>query len=175
MGLIGFPNAGKSTLVSRISRAKPRIADYPFTTLKPNLGVVKVDLERSYVIADLPGLIEGAADGAGLGIQFLKHIERCSVFVFLITQDLDETRTPLSDFEALRIELKRYNPKLLNRPYIIALSQIDRPEVQDHLIELRAQRTEEIYPISAVTGAGLDELHRAISKELRAADKWVDA
>lgn len=174
VGLIGFPNAGKSTLVSRLSRAKPRIADYPFTTLKPNLGVVKVDLEKSYVIADLPGLIEGAADGAGLGIQFLKHIERCKLFLFLVTQDIDETRNPLSDFEALRNELKKYNPKLLERPYIIALSQTDRPEVMEQLTELRARRREDIHPISAVTGFGLEPLRREIANQLRESGTWSE-
>ena len=123
VGLVGFPNAGKSTLISRISRAKPKIADYPFTTLEPNLGVVRVDVDRSYVVADMPGLIEGASDGLGLGHRFLKHIERTALFLFVITQDLDPERTPIDDFNTLRAELARYDSQLAQRHFIVALSQ----------------------------------------------------
>lgn len=172
VGLVGFPNAGKSTLISRISRAKPKIAGYPFTTLVPNLGVVSVDTDRSYVVADMPGLIEGAADGAGLGHQFLRHIERTALFVFLITQDYDPERAPAGDLRALRRELERYDPTLLERPYLVVLSQCDRPDVRAQLDDLEAELGEDILPISAVTGDGLDALHKAIADHLTRAGRW---
>lgn len=174
VGLVGFPNAGKSTFVSRVSRARPKIADYPFTTLEPNLGVVRVDDERSYVIADMPGLIEGAADGAGLGHQFLRHIERTSLFVFLVTQDLAPDRSPLSDLRALRHELGCYEESLLDRPYIVVLSQADRPEVLEQEAELREALEGEapLFVMSAVTGAGVDDVLHAISQRLLEAGRW---
>jgi GTPase len=174
VGLVGFPNAGKSTLISRISRARPKVADYPFTTLTPNLGVVAADEHRSFVVADMPGLIEGAAEGAGLGIQFLKHIERTTVFVFLVTQDLEPGRTPAGDLVALRHELERYDPALLERPWLVALSQTDRPEVLEQELEVRqaAQGSGGVYPISAVTGSGLTPLLRALATILEAAGHW---
>ncbi len=173
VGLVGFPNAGKSTLISRISRAKPKIAGYPFTTLVPNLGVVSVDVDRSYVVADMPGLIEGAADGAGLGHQFLRHIERTALFVFLITQDYDPERDPAGDFRALRRELGRYDPALLDRPYIVVLSQCDRPDVREQLDDLQAElELPDIIPISAVTGDGLDALRKAIADTLNRSGRW---
>jgi len=173
VGLVGFPNAGKSTLISRISRAKPKIADYPFTTLVPNLGVVSVDVDRSYVVADMPGLIEGAADGAGLGHQFLRHIERTALFVFLITQDYDPERDPATDFRALRRELGRYDEALLERPFLVVLSQCDRPDVREQLDDLKTELGfEHILPISAVTGDGLDGLHKAIADQLSQAGRW---
>ena len=133
VGLIGLPNAGKSTLISRISGARPKIADYPFTTITPNLGVVRVDVDRSYVVADMPGLIKGAAEGAGLGHQFLRHIERTGLFIFMVTQDLEPGRTPLGDYETLRNELLRYDPTLLERPYLVVMSQCDRPDVLEQV------------------------------------------
>jgi len=174
VGLVGFPNAGKSTLVSRMSRARPRIADYPFTTLRPNLGMVRVDEERSYVIADMPGLIRGAAEGAGLGIRFLKHIERCSLFVFLVTQDLEPGRDPLGDFRALREELGRYQPLLLKRPYLVVLSQMDRPEVSEQLSALQEALKEEpaLLGLSAITGQGLKELQAAVAQALLDSGRW---
>lgn len=173
VGLVGFPNAGKSTLVSRISRARPKIADYPFTTLRPNLGVVRVDDMRSYVVADIPGLIEGAADGAGLGIRFLKHIERTRLFVFLVTQDYAPGRSPVEDYRKLCRELERYDAELLQRPQIVALSQVDRPDVAEQLDAVReALPGVTVLPISAVTGAGLPELQRAIAEVLVARGRW---
>ncbi len=173
VGLVGFPNAGKSTLIARISRARPKIADYPFTTLRPNLGVVRVDDARSYVMADMPGIIEGAAEGAGLGHTFLRHIERTAIFLFLITQDLDPERNPVADFQALRRELGDYDPELLERPYMVVLSQCDRPEVSEQLEAVReALPGETVLPISAVTGLGLDALLRAVSGALLASGKW---
>ena len=173
VGLVGFPNAGKSTLVSRVSRARPKIADYPFTTLKPNLGVVHVADDRSYVVADLPGLIEGAADGHGLGHQFLRHVERTSLFLFLVTQDLDPSRDPLADYLALRNELGRYEPELLERPHFVVLSQCDRPEVAEQLDAVRAGLEGlDVIPISAVTGDGVRALLDRVSKALVEAGRW---
>jgi len=173
VGLVGFPNAGKSTLVSRVSRARPKIADYPFTTLRPNLGVVRVDDARSYVVADIPGIIEGAAEGAGLGFQFLRHIERTSLFLFLVTQDLEPGRSPEADYHALRSELGRYDAGLLERPHLVVLSQIDRPEVREQLDELRvALGGVEVLGVSAVTGEGLQSLLSAVAKCLVFAGRW---
>jgi GTP-binding protein len=175
VGLVGFPNAGKSTLVSVMSRARPKIADYPFTTLSPNLGVVRVDDDRSYVMADIPGIIEGAADGAGLGLRFLKHIERTGLFLYLITQDLDPARDPLSDFRALRKELGQHDPALLSRPALVVLSQADRPEVEGMSDEVRAALEpdgHEVLVISAVSGAGMDALRRAIAQRLAGRGRW---
>ena len=175
VGLVGFPNAGKSTFVSRISRARPKIADYPFTTLQPHLGVVSVDTERSYVVADMPGLIEGAAEGAGLGHQFLRHLERTALFVFLVTQDMTPGRTPMSDFLALRSELGRYEPELLERPFIVVLSQADRPEVAEQYEELRASLKDvPVFQMSAVTGFGVDDVLHAIAAQLEASGRWSD-
>ncbi|MEE2787813.1 MAG: GTPase ObgE [Myxococcota bacterium] len=174
VGLVGFPNAGKSTLISRLSRAKPKIADYPFTTLQPQLGVVRIDDERSFVIADMPGLIEGAADGAGLGHRFLKHIERTALFVFVITQDLHPDRTPVADYRILRTELEKYDAQLGHRPFIVALSQCDRPDVLEMLDQVRTDLGDEIevIAISSVSGLGLDNLRRTISRLLLESGKW---
>src|ERR1700677_3064373 len=123
VGLVGFPNAGKSTLISRISAARPKIADYPFTTLEPNLGVVKMDDYRSFVVADIPGIIEGAHEGHGLGIQFLRHIERTKLLVHLV--DMSETgRDPIHDFETLLVELESFDESLAKRPMLVAASKI---------------------------------------------------
>ncbi|MCA9525278.1 MAG: GTPase ObgE [Myxococcales bacterium] len=174
VGLVGFPNAGKSTLISRISRARPKVADYPFTTLEPNLGVVRVDDGRSYVVADIPGIIEGAAEGAGLGFQFLRHIERTALFLFLVTVDYGEGRDPVQDLRTLRAELERYDDTLLERPWFVLLSQCDRPDVPEWADPLRASLPAdvELFEISAVTGAGLDALLTRISRHLNAIGRW---
>ncbi len=174
VGLVGFPNAGKSTLISRISRAQPKVADYPFTTITPNLGVVRVDVDRSYVVADMPGLIEGAADGVGLGHQFLKHIERTALFLFLVTQDMEPGRDPIQDLETLQRELRLYDDQLTRRDYIVVLSQCDRPDVHEQLDDLRAAVPDEIevVAISSVTGMGLDRLQQVVANALLDAGKW---
>lgn len=172
VGLVGFPNAGKSTLISRLSRARPKIADYPFTTLVPNLGVVRVDDDRSYVLADIPGLIEGAAEGAGLGIRFLKHLERTRVFVFLLTQDLAPNRSPAEDYQTLRRELGKYDASLLERPFIVALNQVDRTDVREMADEVEAAIGLPVLRVSAVSGEGLDGLRRAVANALASTGRW---
>ena len=130
VGLLGFPNVGKSTFISRVSRARPKIADYPFTTLVPNLGVVQMSDERHFVIADIPGLIEGAAEGAGLGLQFLRHVERCRVLLHIVeaTYTTGPERTPLGDYRIINAELARYAPELANKPQIVVLNKVDATE-----------------------------------------------
>jgi GTP-binding protein len=165
VGLVGFPSVGKSTLISRVSKAKPKIADYPFTTLQPHLGLVYQGPNQSFVMADLPGLIEGASLGAGLGIQFLKHIERCRVIIHVVEMDSLEDRDPFSDFEIINKELESYNLDLLKRPMIVAASKMDMPEASEKLSHFMQQIGEsyEVYPISSITGEGLDRLcHRAM-------------
>ena len=161
VGLLGFPNVGKSTFIARVSRARPKIADYPFTTLTPNLGVVSRDVDRSFVVADIPGLIEGAAEGAGLGHRFLKHVERCRVLLHLLSVDPDPEREPGRDFVTLMSELRRFDPELAARPMIVAVSKVDLPDaascVEDVTASLRAQGYEgPVLELSAVTGAGIE-------------------
>jgi len=171
VGLVGFPNAGKSTLISRISAARPKIADYPFTTLVPNLGVVKMDDYRSYVVADIPGIIEGAHEGHGLGIQFLRHIERTRLLVHLV--DVSETgRDPVNDFEVLMGELESFSEGLAKKPMILAPSKMDAVasmDVVEKLREIAASRGMQFIPISSATGAGIDELKYAMSAAIFAA------
>ena len=161
VGLLGFPNAGKSTLIARASRARPKIADYPFTTLVPNLGVVSLPGERSFVIADIPGLIEGAAEGAGLGHQFLRHVERCPVLLHIVEDSFTtgDDRSPLADYDVLCAELARYAPALADKPQVVALNKIDAgthgATVEDHVAGFAA-RGVELLPMSAATGEGVD-------------------
>ena len=163
VGLLGFPNVGKSTFIAHVSRARPKIADYPFTTLVPNLGVVRLDDERTLVVADIPGLIEGAAEGAGLGHRFLKHVERTRVLLHLL--DASPLRgpdhDPLSDFDALCRELARYAPELADRPQVVALSKLDLTEVRERLsdlVEAFAKRGIRLFGLSAATGEGIREV-----------------
>jgi GTP-binding protein len=160
VGLVGFPNAGKSTLISRISAAKPKIADYPFTTLIPNLGVVKMPGGDSFVVADIPGLIEGAHQGAGLGHEFLRHVERTRVLIHVIDMAGSEGRDPLEDFKAINRELEAYNPDLARRPQVVAANKMDLPGAGEYLQSMRPALGEEfeVFPISAVTGEGVDKL-----------------
>ena len=160
VGLVGFPNAGKSTLVSAVSAARPKIADYPFTTLEPALGVVKVGDYGSFVIADIPGIIEGASEGRGLGTRFLKHIERNALLLFVLPAADDD---PLAAYRVLEAELERFNPELLEKPRAVALSKLDLVAEADRPAAEAALRAGlpdavELYPLSAVTGEGVPDL-----------------
>lgn len=168
VGLVGFPSVGKSTLLSVVSAAKPKIADYHFTTLVPNLGVVETDDGRSFVMADLPGLIEGAHSGVGLGHQFLRHIERTRVIVHVIDMAAMEGRDPFEDYETINQELKEYNLRLLERPQIIVANKMDMPGAEENLQEFRKKLNKdvEIFPISALTRKGLRDLLFAIADKL---------
>lgn len=167
VGLVGFPNAGKSTLISRVSGAKPKIANYPFTTLVPNLGVVDLEDGRGFVMADIPGLIEGAHAGAGLGHHFLRHISRCKVLVHLVDLAPFEERDPVHDFEVIERELALYDPELAVRPRLVAGNKIDMPGAAEKLELLRKElepKGYKVFGISAVTGEGVDQLLQAIVK-----------
>lgn len=160
VGLVGFPNAGKSTLISRVSAARPKIADYPFTTIAPNLGVVRVDEGRSFVMADIPGLIESAHTGAGLGYQFLRHTERTRLLVHVLDTAGTEGRDPVKDFDTINRELALYDPALAARPMVVAANKMDLPGAQENLTRLRQALGDgyEIFPISALSGEGLSPL-----------------
>lgn len=171
VGLVGFPNVGKSTLLSRLTHARPEIANYHFTTLTPNLGVVSVPGIREFVIADIPGLIEGAAEGAGLGHEFLKHIERTRVLVHMVDGASVEGRDPVEDIRAINKELGEYDPVLLKKPQIIVLNKLDalqedREAVLDRVREAFKEENYPVYGISAVTGEGLKELLYAMQDAL---------
>jgi GTP-binding protein len=162
IGLVGYPNAGKSTLLSRTSSAKPKIASYPFTTLAPSLGVVRLDTERNFVVADLPGLIDGAHEGTGLGHDFLRHIERTKMLIHVIDAAGVDGRTPIQDYEQINTELELYSPRLIRLPQLIALNKIDLPDSQANLAELKAYfGKRRVFPISAMTGEGVSQLLRA--------------
>ena len=172
VGLVGFPNAGKSTLISRISAARPKIADYPFTTLTPNLGVVGLSGERSFVVADVPGLIEGAHRGLGLGHQFLRHLERTKVLVHLVDLSSLTTRDPVDDLDVLRRELELFAPTLAAKPQIVAANKIDALDDEERAASLERRAGElglPFYRISAVTGAGLPELQEEMWRQVAAA------
>lgn len=166
VGLLGYPNVGKSTLVAHVSRVRPKIADYPFTTLVPNLGVVSLPLgsrssNRSFVLADVPGLIEGAHQGLGLGHRFLRHLMRTRVLIHLLEVSYDPERSPLRDYEVLREELQRYDAQLAERPQLVTLAKLDLPETREQLPALRAafaRRGIKLWAISAATGEGVAEL-----------------
>lgn len=165
VGLVGYPNVGKSTILSLLSAAKPKIANYHFTTLKPNLGVVRVGEEQSFVLADIPGLIEGASEGIGLGHDFLKHVERTSVLVHVLDVSGSEDRDPIDDFYKINQELKGYNEKLETKPQIIAANKMDIPTSLKELERLRQEfepKGYTIYPVSAATGEGINELKYGI-------------
>ena len=158
VGLVGLPSVGKSTFLSKVSRAKPKIADYHFTTLSPNLGVVKALDGRSFVMADLPGLIEGASNGAGLGDKFLRHIERCKVLAHIIDMSAAEGRDPYDDFVTINKELEKFSKKLMAKPMIIIANKMDIPSSIDNLKEFKKKVKNEIFEISAIDGVGLDRV-----------------
>ena len=171
VGLLGKPNAGKSTLLSRLSRARPEIANYPFTTKYPNLGRVEIDLDRSFIMADIPGLIEGAHAGVGLGHEFLRHVERAGLLVHLVEPAPDDGTRPLDNYHAIRRELGEYNETLVARPEIVAVTKADLPEAHAVAEELAQELGREVLVLSAVTGEGLNRLVGAIAAELAAAAK----
>jgi GTP-binding protein len=166
VGLVGKPNAGKSTLLSRLSRARPEIADYPFTTKRPNLGIVSPGRDRSFVMADIPGLIEGAHAGTGLGHEFLRHIERAGILVHLVEPSPADGSDPLLNYRVVRSELEQYDVKLVLRPEIVAITKCELPGAMEIREALAQETGHEVLAISAVTGQGLDQLMRAIVHEL---------
>jgi GTP-binding protein len=174
VGLVGFPNAGKSTLIARISAARPKIADYPFTTLTPNLGVVSMSGDRSFVVADVPGLIEGAHRGLGLGHQFLRHLERTKVLVHVVDVSGATGRDPAEDLDILRRELELFRPELAAKPQLVAANKIDA--VSDHaLADALSRRAQTLglpfFQISGVTGEGVQNLLEAVWRHLAAGDR----
>ncbi len=182
VGLVGMPNAGKSTLIAAVSAARPKIADYPFTTLVPNLGVVKYGSFQSFVMADIPGLIEGASEGHGLGTRFLRHIERTDLFLHLVDLSDLQPGDALERFDAINNELEKHNPLLLEKPQMVVLSKADLTEVRERIEQVRPffeQRGFRILVVSAVTGQGVPELVATVGRELerlrgRKAQKGVD-
>ena len=168
VGIIGMPNAGKSTLLSRLTKARPQIADYPFTTKYPNLGMVQVGFDRHFVLADIPGLIEGASHGAGLGHEFLRHIERAGILVHLVEPYPADESDPIANYRAIREELVQYDEKLGERPEIIAVTKAELPEANLIQERLAAEVHAPVLLISAVTGEGLNKLMQAVTAALDA-------
>jgi GTP-binding protein len=169
VGLVGFPNAGKSTLISKISAAKPKIADYPFTTLEPHLGVVDMGEFRTFVVADIPGLIEGAHTGAGLGDRFLRHIERTKILLHLVDVSSVSGRDPVSDYETINRELAAYDSGLAERPQFVIATKIDaldEPERLERLKERALKDGKPFFAISSATGEGIRDLVTAVSRRL---------
>ncbi len=170
VGLIGFPNVGKSTLLSMVTNAKPKIANYHFTTLAPNLGVVSTKIGTDFVIADIPGLIEGASEGVGLGHGFLRHIERTKVFIHVVDASGLEGDDPLENIEKINNELRKYDSNLMKRPQIIACNKMDIPEAEKNYLKIKEKYEKEgveVYPISAVTNQGLDKLLISAAKIIK--------
>ena len=173
VGLVGFPNAGKSTLVSALSNAKPKIANYPFTTMEPSLGIVGYRDTKSFVMADIPGIIEGAAEGKGLGLRFLRHIERNSLLLFMVPGDTDDIKR---EYEILLNELRQFNPEMLDKHRVLAVTKCDL--LDDELIEMLRETLPQDLPvvfISAITGFGLEELKDVLWKELNAESNKLQA
>lgn len=174
VGLVGLPNAGKSSLISRVSAARPKVADYPFTTLHPVLGVVSLGPDRSFVIADIPGIIEGAAEGAGLGLQFLRHVDRTQLLLHVLdVSELDPARDPVQDFKTISTELKKYDAALARRERWLVLNKIDvlSAEQREKLAAGMRRKLKwkgPIYPVSAATGEGCEDLMIAVEARLRA-------
>jgi GTP-binding protein len=172
VGLVGKPNAGKSTLLSRLSRARPAIAPYPFTTKHPNLGRVQLDYDRSFVMADIPGLIEGASEGVGLGHEFLRHIERAGILIHLVEPAPSDGTDPLANYRTIRAELEQYDAKLGERPEVLVVTKADLPIAKDLQQQLSELTGREVMLISAVTGQGLNELVGRIAKLLQPEPAW---
>ena len=170
VGIIGKPNAGKSTLLSRLSRARPEIADYPFTTKYPNLGLVEVDMDRRFVMADIPGLIEGAHAGVGLGHEFLRHVERTRVLIHLVEPSPMDGTDAVENYTAIREELRQYDAPLAERPEIIAVTKAELPGAEDVREKLAERCNAPVHLISAVTGQGLRELLFAVNERLLQAE-----
>jgi GTPase len=170
VGLLGYPNAGKSTLISIVSRARPKIADYPFTTLVPNLGLVQYKDGLSFVMADIPGLIEGASEGVGLGLQFLRHVERCKVLIHLLDMGAEgEGREPLHDFDVLNEELRKYSEELSRKPQVVAANKLDLPHAQERLAALTEEMRKRgiaVFPVSCATGLGMQPLLDTVAEVL---------
>lgn len=169
-GLVGFPNAGKSTLLSHVTAATPKIADYPFTTIDPNLGVVKTTRGDSFVIADIPGLIEGASEGVGLGHKFLRHIERTRVLLHMIDCSGLNGRKAIDDFNQINSELEKYSDKLINKKQIVVATKMDIMQDENNLRELEEiakEKNFEFFKISSATGEGLDELMNHLAEVVR--------
>jgi len=169
VGIVGFPNSGKSTFISRVSAAKPKIADYPFTTLTPHLGVVKHRDSKSFVLADIPGLISGAHEGHGMGIQFLKHVERTSLLLHIIDISMEPDENAWKNYQAINRELGFYNQELLTKPQIVALNKIDLPQVRDRIkkdVALFRKKGIILHPFSAATGEGITEILNKIIETL---------
>src|SRR5690625_1994468 len=176
VGLVGFPSVGKSTLLSVVSAAKPKIANYHFTTLSPNLGVVETDDQRSFIMADLPGLIEGAHEGVGLGHQFLRHVERTRVLVHVIDMAGSEGRDPYDDYLKINAELKKYDKSIIDKPQIIAANKMDLPNANELLKQFKEKLTDDIpiYPISAYTHDGTRQLLFAVADKLEKIPKQTE-
>ncbi|NYB74175.1 GTPase ObgE [Sedimentibacter hydroxybenzoicus DSM 7310] len=176
VGLVGFPNVGKSTILATITSAKPKIANYHFTTLKPNLGVVGIEEGHSYVLADIPGLIEGASEGAGLGLEFLRHVERTKLLLHVIDASGQEDRDPVEDFYKINEELKQYSDKLSDKSQIIVLNKIDLPEAMVNLERIKKEFSEkyEILEVSAATGEGLDLLKKRAYERLTQIEEEIE-
>lgn len=174
VGLIGFPSVGKSTILSKVTSARPKIADYHFTTLEPNLGVVKTEFGESFVLADIPGIIEGASEGTGLGLRFLRHIERTRLLLHVVDVSGLEGRNPIEDFETINKELKKYSKKLSQRKQIIVANKVDVMQNEENYLNLEKlakQNNMEIFKISAATGEGLKELFTHVSKIIKTLPK----
>lgn len=175
VGLLGLPNAGKSTLLSRVSRARPEIANYPFTTKSPNLGIVEIDWDRQFVMADIPGLIEGASDGHGLGHEFLRHVERTRVLVHLVEPLPDDQSDPVENYQAIRKEVETYgdrlNTDLGSRPEILTVSKCEIPESEEIAARLEEATGAEVLRFSSATGEGLKELVQRVWDALRPASE----
>jgi GTP-binding protein len=169
VGLVGFPNAGKSTLISTMAGLRVKIAAYPFTTLQPNLGFIELENYQRIYIADIPGIIEGASDNRGLGLEFLRHVERTKLLIFILDASGIDGRTPSHDYRILREEIAAYNPEMLERPYVVALNKIDTDEAREHIAQFNIDYQfppHTLFEISAAYGEGLEVLLREIVRRL---------